>query len=196
MTITVLNIGGVNYNSYASVAEADARIAVDPTRATAWAALAIAVKEANLVAATYRLDLLIWQGEKTGGASQINKWPRTGVVYPDGTPVTTTDVPLEVQDATSLLAGSITLSAKNANAGSSGSNIKRVKGGSAEVEFFVGTLGTAADAPLQDETVFALIGPFLEGSTISSETGALASGTDGESSFCDRDAFGRTRGFP
>ncbi len=196
MSITVLTIGGVAYNSYASVAEADARLAIDPVRMATWVDLDTSEKEANLVAATYRLDLLTWQGDKTGGALQVNKWPRTGVVYPDGTAVSTSEVPLQVQDATSLLAGSIAISAKVANAGGTGSNIKRAKAGSAEVEFFVGTLGSPDDVPLQDETAFILVGPFLDGSPQSEDTGNLASGVDGESVFCDRDAFGRTRGFP
>ncbi len=192
MTITTITINTVGYTSYASVAEADAYLAVDPVRKATWEALSTDDKGLNLIAATRRLDLLSWQGEKTGGAVQENKWPRIGVSYPDGTAVSTSEVPQEVENATALLAGSIAITAKLADAGTSGSNTKRVKAGSAEVEFFRQQEGK----PLQDETAFALILIFLEAASTSDALGPLATGTDGESSFEDIDEFGRNRGFP
>lgn len=192
MTISTITIATVDYTAYASVAEADPYLAVDPVRGAIWGALAVDVKGAHLVAATRRLDLLDWQGEKTGGASQENKWPRTGVSYPDGTAVSTVEVPQEVENATILLAGSIAISAAVANAGSSGTNVKSVKAGSAAVAFFRQQDGK----PLQDETAFKLVQIFLEASAFSSALGPLATGTDGESTFEDIDQWGRTRGFP
>lgn len=192
MSISTITISTVDYVGYASVAEADAYLAVDPARAAAWAALTTDQKGGNLVAATRRLDLLSWQGEKTGGASQENEWPRTGLTYPDGTPVSTTEVPKAVENACVLLAGSVALDADVADAGTSGSNVKRAKAGSAEVEFFRRSDGR----PLQDETAFALVVPFLEASALGGALGPLASGTDGESTFSDVDSWGRTGGFP
>jgi len=192
MTITTIIISAVNYTSYASVAEADDYLAVDPVRKVTWEALSNDDKGLNLVAATRRLDLLIWQGEKTGGSSQENKWPRTGVSFPDGSAVSTTEVPQEVENATILLAGSIAISAKVAEQGDSGTNTKRVKAGSAEVEFF----RQQAGKPLQDETAFQLIVIFTEAAATSDALGPLATGTDGESTFTDIDQFGRNRGFP
>lgn len=192
MSITIITINAVNYTSYASVAEADDRLAVDPIRGTAWAALSPDQKGANLVAATFRLDLLRWKGEKTGGeGTQENAWPRTGVTYKDGTPVSTTEVPIEVENATILLAGSIALDASVSGSGTSGSNIQRVRAGSASVTFFRPTIPGGV---IQDETVLDLIRCFLEGG-ISAAVGALASGTDAESSFCDEN-FGLKDPFP
>ena len=159
MSITTITINGTDYISYTTVAEADARIQVDPTRFPTWDALATAEKETYLVSSTNRLDLLPWAGEKAGGASQVNQWPREGVNYPDGTPTTTTDVPKEVEDACALLAGSIALDPSNSNFGTSSSNIEMVKAGSAEVQFFRPQDGP----PLQDQTVYALIDIFLDG---------------------------------
>lgn len=194
MTITTITIGGEDYTSYASVAEADVRLAVDATRKTAWEALTTDEKGANLVAATNRLDLELWIGEKTGGeGAQENKWARTGVTYEDGTAVSTTEVPIEVENATIILAGSIALDATLADSGTSGSNTKRVKAGSAEVTFFRSTL---PGKPIQDETVFDLIRQFLEGSQVSSSTGNFASGTDASSEFCDEDAPGLSSPYP
>ena len=190
MSITVLVIGADNYTSYASLAEADTRLAVDPVRMTTWAALTNAQKSIYLVAATNRLDLLSWRGAKAGGPSQVNAFPRTGLTYKDGTPVTDTDVPQEVEDATILLAGSIAIDAALADSGTSGSNIKRVKAGSAEVEFFVPISGL----PIQDKTVFALIKCFLQGS-VTAGAGNYASGVCDESSFKDRDRYGKSEGF-
>lgn len=190
MSLTNITIGANTYVSYASVAEADAYLAVDPNRGATWAGLTTDQKGEKLVSGTRRLDLLNYKGEKTGGAAQENKWPRTGVTYPNGEPVSTTEVPLEIENATILLAGSIALDASNAEQGSSGSNTKKVEAGSAKVTFFRQQAGVA----LQDETAYTLIIPFLESSGDS--LGILASGTDGESTFDDSTRWNRNRGFP
>ena len=191
MTISTITIESVGYTSYATVAEADPFLNIDPVRETKWEALSVDNKGKMLVSATRRLDLLTWQGEKTGGALQENAWPRTGVTFLDGTAVSTSEVPQEVENATILLAGSIAIRAATSQAGTSGSNRKRFKAGSAEIEFFRPTAGK----PLQDDSAFALIDIFLEASTTSPALGPLATGTDGLSEFCDQDKFGRRRGF-
>lgn len=189
MTITTITIATVDYTSYASLVEANERLAVDPVRGTAWALLDDDQKGANLVAATNRLDLLNWGGSKTGAAdTQLNAWPRTGLTYKDGTAVSTTEVPLEVEAATILIAGDITLSASAAEAGTSGSNTKRVKAGSAEVEFFRPTIPGAA---LQNEAAFKLVSCFLASS---GGLFGVATGTDGGSSFCDPSSPGFSEG--
>lgn len=186
MSLSTLVIGGEDYQSYASLAEADLRLAVDATRKVTWEALTDEQKNINLVAATNRLDLELWVGEKTGGEGvQENKWPRTNVTYEDGTAVPTDEVPIELENATIILAGSIALDAANADSGTSGSNTKMVKAGSAQVAFFRPTI---PGKPIQDETVFDLIRQWLEGSQVSSSTGNFASGTGESSDFCDTDA--------
>jgi len=196
MTITTITIGANDYTSYASVAEADARLAIDASRAATWATKTVDEKGALLVQATYRMDLLAYGGDKTGGDSQANKFPRTGLTYASGNPVSTSEVPLGVQDATILLAGSIALDATVGDAGTSGSNVKSVKAGSTGVEFFRQTTGV----PLADETAYILVKEFLLSSgVVGASVGNFSSGTsdaDGASTFDDRDAWGRTVGFP
>lgn len=191
MSLTTITIGGVDYVSYATLAEANARLAVDPVRSAAWSALTDDQKGINLVAGTNRLDLLDWEGEKAGGATQENAWPRTGVTYKDGTAVPDDEVSHGVEVATILLAGTISLTPATSGAGSSGSNIEEVQAGSARVKFFRPTAGK----PLQDETAFALVRCFLSSFTAGSGLFGAASGTTDCSSFDDSDRYGLDRGY-
>ncbi len=190
MSIGTITINAIVYTVYASRAEVNAYLNVDQVRNTAWNALTDSdeVRGPFIVAATRRLDLLTWVGEKTGGSAQENQWPRTNVPLKDGTTQSDSEVPQEVENATALLAGSINLEETTAEAGTSGSNIERVKAGSAEVEFFRPVEG----GQLQDQTAFTLVKCFVEGSALSGK----ATGTDGESSFCDLDRFGLTEPWP
>lgn len=193
MTLSTITIGGTDYVSNASVAEADAFLAVDAVREPVWTTLTVDQKGARLVQGTRRMNLLAWQGDKTGGDLQVDAWPRTGVTYASGNSVSTTEVPTGVEQATILLAGSIAIDAEVGDSGSSGTNVKRVKAGSAEVEFFRQTTGV----PLQDETAYNLVKAFLAASGVAASlVGPFASGTDASSSFTDIDKWGRTRGFP
>ena len=180
MSLTDISVGSNAYVAYASVAEADTALAVDPVRMAAWAVLSDDSKGINLVASTRRLDLLSWAGSKTAGTAQDNAWPRTGLVYADSTAVPDNVIPRDLERATILLAGSIASTPAQANAGTSGRAISRVKAGSAEVEFFR-QQETITGKPIQDETAFELIRRWLKGRSGSAATGALASGTDGES---------------
>ena len=193
MSISTITISGDDFTSYASRAEANTYLVADPVRATTWAALTDANKDINLVAATRRLDMLSWVGVKTGDYdTQENQWPRTGMEYADGSDVSTSEVPQAVENATCLLAGTIAIKAAKSEMGTSGSNIKGVKAGSAAVDFFRASDGI----PLQDESAYALVKVFLEATAYSSALGPYAYGTDGESSFSSLDNWGRTRGFP
>ena len=90
MTISTITLSTNDYVAYASVAQADIRLAVDATRATTWAAKTTDEKGALLVQATNRMDLLAWGGTKTGGdVAQPNKFPQTGLTYASGTAVST-----------------------------------------------------------------------------------------------------------
>ena len=194
MSLTTIAINGHDYTAYADVAEADPVLAVDPVRMAAWAALETDPKGIRLIASTNRLDLLSWLGSKTGGAAQANAWPRSGLVYEDGTPVPDDEIPRNLERATILLAGSIASTPAQADAGTSGRAISSVKAGSAEVEFFRQQV-TITGKPVQDETVFALVRRWLQGRDSSASVGAVASGTDGESQFTDANSYGRTQGF-
>ena len=70
MSLSDLVVDSVTYKSYASLAEANAILNVDPVRRSTWNNLADDAKSIDLIAATNRLDLLPWQGEKAGGAAQ------------------------------------------------------------------------------------------------------------------------------
>ncbi|KFH18424.1 hypothetical protein ELZ19_06740 [Brucella abortus] len=192
MAITTITIGGNDYVAYASVAEADAYLAVDPVHGPTWAALATDAKGSNLVAATRRLDLLNWAGSKASGDDQEEQWPRTGVTYRSGGSVPDDEVPLGVERATIILAAAIAADPELSGAGTSGSNAKRVKAGTAEVEFFRQQTGV----PLQDETAYNLVREFLQAASMSAAVGPMASGTDGESSFADGNKYGRLAGYP
>lgn len=181
MSLSTITINTVDYVSYASVAEADSYLAVDPVRFATWNALTVDQKGSYLVAATRRIDLMRFSGEKTGDyETQDNAWPRTGMVYEDGSSVSTTEVPQAVEDATILLAGSTAIDASVSSAGTSGNNIKMLQAGSASITYFRPSDGK----PLQDESAFALLRPFLSGG-VSSTVGVFASGTDQVSSFVD-----------
>lgn len=195
MSLTTITISTVEYVSYATLAEANEYLAVDPIRATAWTALSDTQKGQRLVAATRRLDQLRWLGAKTGGdAAQPNAFPRTGLVYADGTAVPDDEVPLAVEQACCLLAGTIAINAAASQAGSSASNTRRVKAGSAEVEFFRPTDGV----PLQDESAWALVKIFITGIGDNSSLGGVAyGGCAADSAFKDdQGGFGLVHGYP
>ena len=192
MSLSTIQVAGIDYMAYASVAEADIALAVDRVRMTAWAALSTDDKGINLISSSRRLDLLFWQGSKATGSSQENAWPRAGLFYQDGTPVPDDAIPRDLERATILLAGSIASRPAQANVGTSGRAIKRVVAGPAEVEFFR-QQETITGKPVQDETVFELVRQWLQGR--GGATGAVASGTDGESQFADAYRYGRTQGF-
>lgn len=193
MTITTITIGGNNYPAYATVAEADAYLAVDPVRAAAWAALTTDQKGINLVAATRRLDLESYTGEKATEA-QTTEWLRVNATC-DGEAIPDNVLPQRMEDGTIVLAGSIAIDAAASAAGTGPSNISRVQAGSAEVEFFRPVFGTNFSLAAQNPDVFALIGCFLA-SAVSAIGYGCASGTDGTSAFTDRDAPGLSEGYP
>jgi hypothetical protein len=166
VTATTITINSVDYASNATVQEADDYLAVDPVRGATWAAIASDdTKGAHLVAATRRISLLSLD-------STIDGYDQA------------------LEDATILLAGSIAIDAANAGTGTSGSNTKRVKAGSAEVEFFRPTTGVA----LKDEDAFAILRPYL----LSTGSGLFGgkTGCDTASQFTDRDSPELTEAFP
>ncbi len=188
MTITTITINTVDYISYASLTEANELLAIDPTRGTAWAALTDDEKGANLVAATNRLDLVNYRGEKEV-STQDNQWPRTGTDC-DGNAFPTGDVPTGMANGTSMLAGSITLDPTYANAGTSAGNTKKVKAGSAEVQFFRPTAGV----PLQDPTVWGLIKCYTSAGIAGGITTTASFGVDVESQTPIEADYGKTNG--
>ncbi len=74
--------GAATANSYASVAEADAYLAVRGDTST-WTALTTGAKESKLQWAAIYLDTLTFKGTRST-STQALQWPRIGVVDRDG----------------------------------------------------------------------------------------------------------------
>ena len=166
MSIARLDINGVEYISYASVDEADKRLAVDVTRSTAWMPLTDDRKAILLVAATNRIDLFGFAGEKTN-PGQENMWPREGIPGVDKT-----QVPHDIEQATILLAGTFASDPAQANPQNE-SAVKKVEAGPAKVEFFTAPETTQ----LKDRFALNLLKRFFPKFNL----GGIASGTDGRS---------------
>lgn len=118
--------------------------------AEAWATAAEDTREKALVTASRYFDILPWKGKKSV-ASQPLAWPRTGVTLSDSTPVDSTYYPLPVTTASYELAFQLLLNPTlltDVSQGGQG-NIKRVKAGTAEVEFFKSTPLTVLPITIQ-----------------------------------------------
>ena len=197
MSLTNFTIDSVDYTSYATVKEADDYLRVDLTRFTAWDMLQNEDKEIRLINATNRLDLLDWKGTKSGGGMQVNAFPRTGLTYSDGTAVGTNEIPVPVEQATVLLAGTINIDPSHASPQVQTRRISSVRAGTAAVEFESGASTTTGDETpaLQDPHVLELIKQFLKttgtggGSTRVGGAGSFVSGSSPGSD------FNRTGGF-
>lgn len=155
------------------------------------AALAASTDDQNraLFMASDWLDrALTWSGTPTV-TGQPRAWPRDGASCYDRT-LSDGVVPDELALATFWLAGQIIVDPTIVTQASQGSNIKRVKAGSAEVQFFTPTIGSASDIRIP-RVAFDYV-RCLQGGSSSLAAGS-ASGT-GSSAFCDDD-FERSEGF-
>ena len=118
---------------YATLQEANSYLAPDQNKNGTWNGLSDEIKNNYLIMATRRLNLESYIGRKSVNI-QENQWPRTGAVC-EGRTIGNTEIPIELKNATSNLAGEIALTPTVVNT-SSGTNIKRLKAGSVETEFF------------------------------------------------------------
>lgn len=194
--LTTITIDSVDYSSYATVTEADEVLNIDITRGTAWKALDTDGKGARLIAATRRLDLLRWDGEKTGGNAQTTAFPRSGLLYPDGEEVDDSTVPIQVELATIYMAGSIAVRPANASSTSTTSTsreISKVKAGPVEIQYSPGSSGASNEFALPDIDALTLITFWLVGNSQSLIL-SNAYGIDAESFFV-KDRYKRSEGF-
>ena len=191
MSIQTINIDGNPYISYASVAEANTRLRVDLTLWTAWNLLNDDEKGIRLVAATNFLDTLDWKGERTGN-KQANAWPRTGIVLPDGTAIDDNDLPVQVEEACALIAGSSTTDPSHVAPANPASNIRSVQAGEAEVEFF--TPQTGERPVIQNQHALELVKVFLRSTSVG-QTGAGRGSTFIAGRDESTQPFNRTEGF-
>ena len=105
-----------------------------------------------------------------------------------------TDVPVAVQEGNYELAQVLIEDVSASDNATTGSNIKSVKAGTTEVQFFRQTQGTVLPT-----VAMQLLSEYLDAgksSIAGSSVGPMAGGSDEESVFGDRDSWGRTTGFP
>lgn len=155
-----------------------------------WSALTNLQKQQSLVSAARLMDrAILWDGTLTV-ATQPRMHPRdsmmngcTGVAVADGT------IPDDIAHGEFELAMALAADPTLLTSSGSGTNTKRVKAGSAEVEFFQPTAGTNDETRLP-QNVHDLVACYQEGAGgILPSSGTLSSGTGDTTSF-DGDADG------
>jgi len=141
-------LSGASYNSYASVSAADEYLAADAYLYASWEGLtASGAKERALISATRYLENLSWK---------------------DGVPSASSPAQA-VTDATIIFAANIAVNPRILDTLGSGANIRRVRAGSAEVEFF-----TAKAAEILPSRVFRDLRELLNGAGGLSDDEALS----------------------
>jgi hypothetical protein len=135
-------VGGANSNSYITVARANEISEYDILTTVDWFVADVDDKIRALVSATRQLDTLPWVGERAT-TTQALAWPRVNAVI-NGRTVATTEIPIEVEQATYDLALALLREAKaGASAATSGdlipgipnSQLKRAKLDVLEIEW-------------------------------------------------------------
>ncbi len=167
----------VGENSYASQAEADAYFA-DSLRAAQWNGYTTEQKDAGLIEVTRIMERGTYKGEKEV-PTQALAFPRSGVTDCDGNAITPADTLVMAKEAQFeyailVIATPALLSQRDAT----GSNTKRLKAGSAEIEYFRPTIGGRLPTTVQD-----ILKCMLAGSTGNGISGSASSGTGDSSSF-------------
>ena len=193
--IATVTIGTDDFSVYALSADAltdansfwNVRIGA---AATAWAAASDDDKKRSMAAASDWIDRASsFTGQPTA-SPQDRAWPRDGATC-DGTAVVDGTVPDSMAYATFWLAGNIVVDPTIVDSAGQGSNTKRAKAGSAEVEFFQPTTNTAGDTRLPT-VAHDYIRCLLEGTN--SIIAPSGSGDTNSSAFCEDD-FDRINGF-
>ena len=192
---TTITLGGIVYNVYGETTN-PLKDANDyfggRIGATAWSDASGKTKQQAIISATRWMDrAVLWSGTKTV-SSQPLQWPRDDAkcrdtVVPDNT------VPNEFPTAEFELALILLDDAAKQDSEGQGSNIKQVKAGSAQVEFFQPTIGTDLDKRLPT-VAWDLIGCYSDGAT--GVDLASATGTAETSSFDDCEQFELDQGYP
>lgn len=185
---TVL-ISGTTYNVHGTSDGLKAYMAAH-INSTDYDAASSTNRKKSHVSATRWLDRANWQGQKTDLVTpQPLEFPRTGLTGKDGNDVDSVSTPTEVENATYELVLYLLEDSAATQSLDQGSNVKRVKAGSAEAEFFKGTDGKYPRFPTE---AHELIRYFLEGA--SGLTAPHAPGIDVESHFDDCDGYGLGQG--
>ena len=188
-----ISIGGVDYEVYADLAEANSYFAT-VVHGAPWAAASASTRNQALITATNVFERTPWQGAPTepidkdavpAANTQPLAWPRSGLTDFDGVAVDETEIPWQVPDGAMEYALAVINDATVQSAVSSGSNVQtskltqRVEGAvtvSTETGYFQPTLKSSTRFPT---IIHELIGFWL--SSTQAPTVPLASGTDVES---------------
>jgi Putative DnaT-like ssDNA binding protein len=171
-------INSVSYPVYQDVAGADTYFGTVP--ASTWpgtGTYSATQKAQGLLQATRLIDKQKYAGAKTDVTNAL-AFPRTGLTDVDGNAVDSATLPAAVQIACCELALAILVDPSVlSNAQGTSQATKRLKAGSAEVEYFNPIAGTRLPTIVSDWLM-----PFFGGG---STTAIGATGTDGCSSFDD-----------
>jgi hypothetical protein len=185
----------IGTNVYQDIAAADAYMANSIRGAVKWDALTDTVKSQCLITATRIFDRQPWQGTKTDEApTQVLEWPREDVYDRKGNLVDSATVPDGIKFGSIEFAYDLSQDPTLETSAGQGSNIKKLKAGSAELEYFKGTGGPNGEGSVRfGPEVQEYIGQYLE-SAYGVSTGN-AYGTDGEGSFDDDESYPVVGGF-
>ena len=167
----------VGTNSYISRADAIIYLA-DALHAESWDAASTESKDRALVTAARMLERQQWVGEQATNVGQTMQWPRTGVSDREGVELPSDTVPQFILDAQCELAVALLDDVSVQSNADTSTNIRRMKAGTAEIEYFVGKSGTRFPT-----VVHELIGYYLANS--SSYIGPFVGGLDAESRLGD-----------
>jgi len=189
--VSTITIGAVNYSVYALTADPvqDADDYLGARIGNTWSTATTLQKQQAIITATRVLDRAVfWSGTRTDPTTpQPLEWPRdsakngcTGEAVPDGT------IPDEIAHGTFELAYLLFLDATLQESAGTGSNVKRVKAGSAEVEFFTPTLGSGEETRLP-QSVHDIVS--FDGASGLTGFSTGTSTTEGESCFDSDDQF-------
>ena len=184
-TYPTVTISTVSYPVYASVVTADAYFAA--RAGSTWDDYSSLEKSQGLRTATLFLDRQRWAGAKTDSTNTL-AWPRTGVLDVDGVAVDSATLPAALQYACCELAAALLADASIlSTATGAAQNAKRLKAGTAEVEFFAPVAGSRLPT-----AAFEWVSSFFGGAP-GGVSGGFATGADGCSDFDDTCQWDVTR---
>lgn len=194
--VSTITIGSVVHSVYALTADPvqDADDHLGAQIGSTWSTATTLQKQQALVSAVRFIDRAVnWTGAKSV-SSQPLEWPRDGASC-DGVAVTDGTIPDAFAAATFEMAQILFDDATVQASSGSGSNVKRVKAGSAEVEFFTPTSGDPNLETRFPQIVNDLIGCYVEAATGLGSTSFGTTDADGESHFDCDDQYGLNEGY-
>lgn len=136
--MAIVTINSVDYDTYATIAEASEYLSADFVLASVWSGLTSDQQAQVLVSSARRFDTLSWKGDKTSD-SQPLAWPRSNTTI---TGVDDSAIPEDIVNASIMYAALVAQTPDLLSAQNQSSNTKRLKAGSAEIEYFSATSGS------------------------------------------------------